>query len=161
MAWFKNEIIYFLSISFEYAHENVSPKYHRMLEQFTLKCKWLRESVFTVKVHNEYIYFTMYLYRFHDDVIKWKHFPHYWSFLCWGNSPVTGELTSQGPVTRSFEFSSLCGWTNGWVNNRNAGDLRRDRAQYDVIVMCPIHIHTGILPFNSLPLAVDAWPVLG
>ena len=38
----------------------------------------------------------------HDDVIKWKHFALYWPF-CAGNSPVTGELTSQRPVTRSFD----------------------------------------------------------
>ena len=33
-------------------------------------------------------------------------------------------------------FSLICGWTNGWVNNRDAGDLRRHWAHYDVIVMC-------------------------
>ena len=26
-------------------------------------------------------------------------------------------------------------WINGWVNNREAGDLRRHRAHFDVIVM--------------------------
>ena len=44
----------------------------------------------------------------HDDVIKWKHFPRYWSFVRgihrWPvNSP------SQRPVTRSFDvFCDLC-----------------------------------------------------
>ena len=32
-------------------------------------------------------------------------------------------------------FSLICVWINGWVNNREAGDLRRYRAHYDVIVM--------------------------
>ena len=32
-------------------------------------------------------------------------------------------------------FSLICAWINGWVNNREAGDLRRHRAHYDVIVM--------------------------
>ena len=32
-------------------------------------------------------------------------------------------------------FSLICAWINRWVNNREAGDLRRDRAHYDVIVM--------------------------
>ena len=32
-------------------------------------------------------------------------------------------------------FSSICAWMNGWVNNHGAGDLRRHRAHYDVIVM--------------------------
>ena len=43
----------------------------------------------------------------HDDVIKWKHFPHYWPFVwgihCVGNSPFPGEFPSQRPVTRSFD----------------------------------------------------------
>ena len=38
----------------------------------------------------------------HDDVIKWKHFPCYWPF-CVGNSLVTGEFPTQRPVTRSFD----------------------------------------------------------
>ena len=32
----------------------------------------------------------------------------------------------------------ICVWINDWVNNREAGDLRRYRAHYDVIVMSPI-----------------------
>ena len=32
-------------------------------------------------------------------------------------------------------FSLIFVWINGWVNNREAGDLRRYRAHYDVIVM--------------------------
>ena len=32
-------------------------------------------------------------------------------------------------------FSLICVWTNGWVINRDAGDLRRHCAHYDVIVM--------------------------
>ena len=32
-------------------------------------------------------------------------------------------------------FSLICSRINGWVNNREAGDLRRHHAHYDVIVM--------------------------
>ena len=32
-------------------------------------------------------------------------------------------------------FSLICVSTNGWVDNREAGDLRRHRAHYDAIVM--------------------------
>ena len=32
-------------------------------------------------------------------------------------------------------FSLICVWINGWVNNREAGDLRRYRAHDDVSVM--------------------------
>ena len=54
--------------------------------------------------------------------------------LC-GNSPVTGEFPSQRPVTRSFDVFVSCAWTNRRVNNRDARDLRRHRAHYDVTVM--------------------------
>ena len=32
-------------------------------------------------------------------------------------------------------FSLICVWINGWVKNGEAGDLRRHRAHYDVILM--------------------------
>ena len=32
-------------------------------------------------------------------------------------------------------FTLICVWINGWVNNREAGDLRGYRCHYDVIVM--------------------------
>ena len=54
--------------------------------------------------------------------------------FCMGNSPVTGEFPTQRPVTRNFDiFFDLS--LNGWVNNHDAGDLRRHRAHYDVTVM--------------------------
>ena len=58
--------------------------------------------------------------------------------LCEGNSPVPGEFPSQRPVTRSFNvFCDLrLKQHNNWVNNGDAGDLRRHRAHYGVIVMC-------------------------
>ena len=54
---------------------------------------------------------------------------------CVGNSQVKAEFPSQRPVTRNFDVSLICAWINGSVNNREAGDLRRHRAHYDVIVM--------------------------
>ena len=55
--------------------------------------------------------------------------------LCVGNSPVPGEFPSQNQWHRALMFSLICAWINGWVNNREAGDFRRHRAHYDVIVM--------------------------
>ena len=70
----------------------------------------------------------------HDDVIKWKHFPRYWPFV-WGihRSPVNSP--HKGQWRRALMFPLICVGINGWVNNRKAGDLRRYRAHYDVIVM--------------------------
>ena len=54
--------------------------------------------------------------------------------LCEWNLPVTGGFPSQRPVTRSFDiFFNVR--LNGWANNRDADDLRRHHANYDVIVM--------------------------
>ena len=54
---------------------------------------------------------------------------------------LCGEFTSHRwiPLTKASNgalmFSLICAWTNGQVNNRDAGDLRRHRSHYDVTVM--------------------------
>ena len=74
----------------------------------------------------------------HDDVIKWKHFPRKWPFV-WGihRSPVNSPY--KGQWRGALMFSLICVWTNGWVSNRDACDLRRYRAHYDVTVMYLSH----------------------
>ena len=70
----------------------------------------------------------------HDDVIKWKHFPRYWPFVRGiHRSPVNSPHKVQW--RGALMFTLICARINGWVNNREAGDLRRYRAHYDVIVM--------------------------
>ena len=51
--------------------------------------------------------------------------------ICVGTSPVTGEFPEQRPVKRSFDVF----WINGWVNNREACDLRRHAPHYAVTIM--------------------------
>ena len=61
--------------------------------------------------------------------------------LCGEFTPVNSLHKGQWCGTLMFSF--ICSWINGWVNNRDAGDLRRHRAHYDVIVMnqtAPDHI---------------------
>ena len=70
----------------------------------------------------------------HDDDIKWKHFPCHWPFVRgFHRSPVNSP--HKGQWRRALMFSLICVWINVWVNNRQAGDLRRYRAHYDVIIM--------------------------
>ena len=80
--------------------------------------------------------------KFHDDVIKWKHFPRYWPFV-WGihRSPVNSP--HKGQWRGAVIFSFICAWINGWVNNRTAGDLRRHRTHCDVIVMIDENHYIG------------------
>ena len=49
----------------------------------------------------------------------------------------TGDSTHKGQWRGALMFSLICAWINRWVNNRDAGDLRRHRAHYGVIVMQP------------------------
>ena len=60
----------------------------------------------------------------HDDVIKWRHLSALLS-LCAGihRSPVNSPHKGQWRGT--LMFSLICAWVNGWVNNSEAGDLRR------------------------------------
>ena len=59
--------------------------------------------------------------------------------LCAGNSPVTGEFPTQSQWRGALMFSFICAWLSDWVNNREAGDLRRQWPHYDVTVMSIWH----------------------
>ena len=48
-------------------------------------------------------------------------------------SPVNS--THKGQWRRVLTFSLIWARINSWVNNREAGDLRRHRVHYDIIVM--------------------------
>ena len=103
----------------------------------------------------------------------WRHQIETFSALlaiCAGNSQVTGEFPAQSQLRGPLMFSLICAWIISWVNNREAGDLRRHRVYYDVIVMrrnhlacCSRHCRFYLLtlPFhlrNAVPLAELAVP---
>ena len=44
---------------------------------------------------------------------------------------VTGHQRGELALVSSL----ICAWINGWIHNREAGDLRRYRAHYDLTVM--------------------------
>ena len=74
-----------------------------------------------------------------NDMSWWRHEMETFSALlalCAGNSPVPVNSPHKGQWRGSLMFSSIYAWINDWVNNREAGDLRRQRGHYDVIVMC-------------------------
>ena len=79
----------------------------------------------------------------HSELSWWRHqmekFPRYWPFLRgihrWPvNSPHKGQWRG------ALMFSLICVWIKGWVNNREAADLRRYRAHYDVTVVSPLAV---------------------
>ena len=72
--------------------------------------------------------------------------------------PSCGEFIGHlwNPRTKASDaelmFSLICAWTNSWVNNHGAGDLRRHRTHYDAIVMC---LSTYLLLFSITPDEAD------
>ena len=132
---------------------------HRTKGHWHGKCFHLKTSSCIGKVHsriwqwcNWIVYQTLDEYRMcfrwcqslnicpvHDDVIKSKHFPRYRSFVRGihrggiHRSPVNSP--HKGQWRGALMFSWICVWINDWVNNREAGDLRRYRAHYDVTVI--------------------------
>ena len=72
--------------------------------------------------------------RAHDDVIRWKHFPRYWPFVR-SIHPSPVNFPHKGQWRGALMFFLIHTWINDWVNNREAGELRRYHAHYVVIVM--------------------------
>ena len=69
-----------------------------------------------------------------DDVIKWKYFTRHWPFVMGIHRSPVNSL-HKGQWRRVLMFSLICAWVNGLLNNHEAGDLRRHRADCDVTVM--------------------------
>ena len=100
-----------------------------------------------------------------DDVIKWKHFPRYWPFV-WGIHRSLVNSPHKFQWRGALMFSLIWSWINACVNNREAGDLRRNRAHYDVIirartiVYCWIRYRSILCPlinFNILSPSDAIW----
>ena len=123
---------------------------------------FLVNNVFNNKLYIQYVYMNistdvsviLFFFVHNDDVIKWKNFPRYWPFVRGiHRSPVNSS--HKGQWRGALMLSLLCVWINSWVNNREAGDLRRFRAHYDVTVMkkksrkyCRTRIEVSRLPAN-------------
>ena len=79
----------------------------------------------------------------HDDVINWKHFPRYWPFV-WGINRGPVNSPHKGLWRGALMFSVISAWMNSWVNNGEAGDLRRNRTHYDFTVMIMLACTCGM-----------------
>ena len=121
----KSKVKFMVELNVE--SHNMCPAFYRLTSLFFVLCQaaipLLRYRIFKIWPH--------------DDVIKWKHFPRNWPFVRGiHRSPVNSP--HKGQWRRALMFSLICVWINGGVNNREAGDLRRYRAHYDVTVMLKI-----------------------
>ena len=83
---------------------------------------------------------------------SWRHEMETFSALlalCAGNSLVPVNSPHKGQWCGALMFSLICIWINGWVNNREAGDLRRHRGRYDGHVMITSQYGTILLNGGS------------
>ena len=93
-----------------------------------------RDKTVVGRLYNGTPYARKATYFYRNDVIKWKHFPRYWPVVRGiHRSPV--KSPHKGQWRGALIFSLTCARINDWVNNREAGDLRRHRAHHDVTVM--------------------------
>ena len=72
------------------------------------------------------------------QITWWRHQMETFSALlalCAGNSPSPVNSPHKGQWRGALMFSLICAWINGRVHTREAGDLRRNRTHYDVIVI--------------------------
>ena len=82
-----------------------------------------------------------------------KIFPRYWPFVRGiHRSPVNSPHKGQWHGT--LMFSWICALMNGWVNNRETGDLRSHRAHYYVIIMTSLIRNINIFLRKSFCLNV-------
>ena len=85
------------------------------------------------KCHYQYHHCGVYI-SIHDDVIKWKHSPHYWRFVRGIRlSPMDSPHSVQwrGPLMFYFMYA----WTNSWASSPTADDFRRHGAHCHITVM--------------------------
>ena len=107
---------------------------------------WHGKSYRLMLSWNQLLHWYIMLWNFiivHDDVIKWKHFPHYWPFV-WGIHRWQVNSLHKGQWRGALMFSLIC----GGVNSREAGDLRHHHTHYDVTVMLILEM-TGHLWWQS------------
>ena len=70
----------------------------------------------------------------HDDVIKWKYFPHYWPFARGIHWPPV-DSPQKGHWRGVLMFSLMRAWTNAWTNSWDVDDLKRHVSHCDVAAM--------------------------
>ena len=99
------------------------------LEKAFVKFTFRQMATLLFRLHRIYVS-SFYMMTSSNGII----FPRYWPFVRGIHRPPVNS-PHKGQWRGALMFFLICAWINGWVNNREAGDLKRHRAHYDVIVM--------------------------
>ena len=81
-------------------------------------------------------------------------FSRYWPFVR-GIHRLSVNSPHKGQQRGALMFSLICAWTNSWANNGDAGDLRRHRAHYDVIVIKHVVIVIAIVIVIIIAIVIN------
>ena len=80
---------------------------------------------------------------------------------CAGNSPGPVNSPHKGQWRGALMFSLICAWINAWVNNREAGDLRRHCGHYDVNEMASEQKHIIFMTWYKIVVcSMWCWTVM-
>ena len=113
-------------------HGSYNPLTWTRVSRYTLCYIWniwyFRWEIFIAMHFFGFCVVTFTLSTPHDDVIKWKHFPRYWPFVRGIHRPPVNS-PHKGQWRGALKFSFICSWINCWVNNYEAGVLRRHRVR--------------------------------
>ena len=86
---------------------------YNILMKLNYMFTWCNDIVIMVFCARHWSYVRACIRVFHDDVIKWKHFPRYWPFVRGiHRSPVNSP--HKGQWRGAMMFSLICVWINGW-----------------------------------------------
>ena len=120
-------VLFFVKIFFKHRSAGglITDPFYRKAQEKTVKAIQSKENIrMYILVSDKYVW------SYHDDVIKWKHFPRCWPFVRKiYRLPV---ISPQKGQWRGALMFFICSWINGLVNNE---DLRRHHAHYDVTLM--------------------------
>ena len=110
--------------------------YHRPLTHLSLNNRQSVGGIFQWLY--DYSQMKMFVFWFifhwnHGALIKWKYFLRYWP--CVRGIHRWLVVTHKGQWRGDLMFYFMCALIKGWAKNRDADDLRRHRAHYDVAVM--------------------------
>ena len=95
----------------------------------------------------------------HNVVIAWKYFPRYRPFVRGMHRSPVNSLHHASDVELWYFLWSVPS-INSWVNNREAGDVRRHRAHYNIIVMDCLRCSIHLMHYHALSVVAMALGLL-
>ena len=139
---------------------NLSRANELMCEYTTYRC--IIRCCNNMVQHNAILYTAQQWLRLllHDDVIKWKLFPHYCPFVQ-GIHRFLVNSPHKGHWRGALMLSLICTWINNWVNNGEAGDLRCYHSHCEVTLMARKQLSAEMFQQSIATVLFDIrWPLM-